>query len=362
MLTKRNKSNDTMDWNNEQIGSGEFTHYEHASLGKKSNRYSSFQRCAYSEYHMLDEDGKQAIILLVMGRKLVSTDVSLRRIVQRVWKNMATSTRNAWNDRALRLRNRHVPGQFRVLPANTPAYRDGLLCDCLREETVYMKETSRRAMVYKGTSDLHKKKFNLPHQIQVGTFAYRCVTMSPLMRKLMVAYDCPLKPWENVGRVKIKFPRYIHLSSLARVQKVLAIDDMVYSTYHDHKTESTYYLTSLAILGRAGQTTSTHGYGWSETDSTVTFIYRDTVHSTSLVSFPRPTLESTIVRVHSKNRKRMKYVMPTCEVDGLYVKSYTPASIYFSAKHQNNFKFICSRLCIRTNENGTILINPSKSS
>ena len=110
--------------------------------------------------------------------------------------------------------------------------------------------------------------------------------------------------------------------------------------------------------------TSLKSYGWTEDESSITFIYPDSRTSTKLVTFPRPVLTTLVqVDLHSKKKKKVKMYSCTSNiVDNLQMHHYTPGCMYVSTDYIRNFQFLFARLCVNEDCAGVISINIHRSS
>ena len=155
-----------------------------------------------------------------------------------------------------------------------------------------------------------------------------------------------------------------NFASKDRIVDFFSLQDVTFGTHFDHRTESSYYFTSLCVLKRAGSMTSLKAYGWTEDESSITFIYRDSRTSTKLVTFPRPVLTTLVqVDLHSKKKKKVKMYSCTSNiVDNLQMHHYTPGCMYVSTDYIRNFQFLFARLCVNEDCAGVISINIHRSS
>ena len=92
-----------MDWEEERINNHtQIEYFEKESLQKckKSNKFSSFARCAYRSYKYGSYDYKMAMILHVTGRSMLLGNVDVRKLVSASWRNMVEDKKVAWKARA----------------------------------------------------------------------------------------------------------------------------------------------------------------------------------------------------------------------------------------------------------------------
>ena len=210
--------------------------------------------------------------------------------------------------------------------------------------------------------DLASKFVKLPQRQKIGTLAWRYITILPAIRRCLVAQGTHYEG-EKIGNGKE--PLFLHFVSVSRFVQYFTVDDVQFGRYvkKGGQDELTYYFSSLCILERASGPTI-KAYGWTETPTTVTFIYRTSRTTTALITFPRPTFETIIVRreTDGKSCKKRSYVCDTNFVDGLRMQTYTPICMYLSAKRRQNFELLAARLCVTTNSDGNIMIVKTKTS
>ena len=238
------------------------------------------------------------LIERIYGERRYTTQVTANEMARRVWTNMPFSLQEKWKDRAHTIKSKYVPGQFLALPPSVPVSVDTFLCDCFREETKYLQKCFKNALTRPGQRHLYKKHIKIPHKYQIGTLAWRAITLSPAVQKLLTMNT--VFPYENVGTNE---PKIFHFATHGRVNSVLFFDDVVFSQYRKRKTRTIYNFTSVCILQRPHGATL-KSYGWSETESMVTFIYQTGRYTTGLVTFRRPIFVTSVVIRNKKNIKR----------------------------------------------------------
>ena len=96
-------------------------------------------------------------------------------------------------------------------------------------------------------------------------------------------------------------------------------------------------------------------FGWSETETTIIFIYRSSRDSTSQVTFPCPRFVTAVEhRANGKRYKVRSYQWNSIYVDGLRILDYRPSDLYFPTKCITNVKLLSARLCLERNREGNI--------
>ena len=305
------------------------------------------------DYKKSPTNEKMAIIEKIYGVRRFTTEVKVRDMACLVWTRMSHAQKAAWKERADILNQRYVTGLFQMVPDSVPRDRDAFLCECFREESSCLKKCFKTALIKKGMKNIATRHIRIPHKVKIGTLAFRGITVSPAFRKCLVL-GTELKDLEKVGFNKE--PLVLHFATKERFAIFFAIDDIEYGKYVDKKVENTYYLTSLCILERDGSGASVKAYGWTETDSTVTFIYRNSRTSTRLVTFPRPRFVTSVVKKNDRNYRKREYEFHSEYVDGLKIVSYVPVCVYLSSKCMRNFKLLSARLCVKETIDGHIIL------
>mgnify|MGYP000249776908 CR=1 FL=1 len=91
-----------MDWESARILTlTPLQHYERRAirLRKKSNRFTTYIRCACKEYKSECNERKKIIIQKVFGRAISIVNVQVLKLARRYWSDASDQIKTAWQDR-----------------------------------------------------------------------------------------------------------------------------------------------------------------------------------------------------------------------------------------------------------------------
>ena len=165
----------TMDRSIAVINNTNLCWYEHDVIQKqkKSNRYTAFLHCACKEYYFTNNAHKHQIINQVMGVDMYPRKITYSDLIRQWLVKNPANLKHAWKLCANLIGSFPRIGHFRVLPEDTPEYKDTKICVCITQECDLL--TDMMWVLSKKESNSMKTqntKFYLPHPVVVGHKIY----------------------------------------------------------------------------------------------------------------------------------------------------------------------------------------------
>lgn len=339
----------TMDWTAVDISNYRLRWYELAAIRarKKSNRYTTFLRCACKEYHFADDVHKREIIALVTGmRTIYPTDITCMALVRRCWNNMDIDLKEEWNLRSNFINGQPRRGLFNHLPQNAPADSSAETRVCCRMECDAIIKLMRDSYVFKEKVPPSTQKITacFPQKVHVGERVFAHIPMSPYIRRRIFHERLRNLPLSEIWSSNPKNdPGYAHFASAGRAEQVLKLSDVNFIRYEDLRNESTIILTSTAILLNSAYQ-SLKVYGWDESDDSITYIYFDGEGTPGVfITMPKP--EFLVSESTGRGRRRIRtYVFPEEQTLHLPYRysEYTPICVSVTSRRVFSVKILAA--------------------
>ena len=359
-----------MDWESARILTlTPLQHYERRAirLRKKSNRFTTYIRCACKEYKSACNERKKVITQKVFGRAISIVNVQVLKLARRYWSDASDQIKTAWQDRGEFIDSQPRLGILTRLPSTIPretGARDKWIRLNLQEEARGLQRDMRTFVIQKKLKIVDPEKairHSFPHTVPIFGRIYKEMSISPFMRCAIFGDKFEnLKSYENQTVNKKYAPAYIHFSTHTRTNSVFRIEDVIFVSHIEEETDTYFHLTSGGVLTHHNGG-SYKCWGWSETDDKITFIYSHGENNTpaKLTVFDRPKFVSEkIVSRNNKNITQRSYKTDTetYNSDGFQLSNYCPVCIKFHFEKNNIFNIVGTRLAVRIDDNNVFIV------
>ena len=176
-----------MDWNKEDIAKRPFLYYKLESDSRALSGFHAYCHIACHKYPSLSEDQKITYILATSDIEVPDvTDVtkentlpdgydtsdfeSLATVIG-WWKRFNPEVKDTWKERAKKLNDRPLTGQFSELPPKLASlglhFTQELVKDSLRVDLLLLAKSIKQDICNRNKGDFVKKVVRIPHYIQV---------------------------------------------------------------------------------------------------------------------------------------------------------------------------------------------------
>ena len=317
----------------EAIVSDPFYLYERESKSRSSTGYHVFMRCSFRRWkaNAYTEERKMELIRQACREKVIlrldeasllppdfnkatdnpfdiapftSTDFKqdMMSVVAYHWNLLPEATKTAWRDRAERLNNRPLPGQFNRLPltylgGNTYSQLHKLILK--RDFSAFIHQVEKKFRKYENKTGLYNKSEkvgDLKQQIENKFYFFQTVPYTVILsifgRRLEKFYD-----FERVDNRKGKVASY-HVLSQARMREIMTCEDLHCSQYCTYDgVEVLHSLCSFGHFNWVDSGQSTKFYGWKEDRTNREIVVRfNNYNDTQILSatFELPSWNSTM--------------------------------------------------------------------
>ena len=379
-----------MNFTLEEINSDVLRIYEKGKRTRKASGYHVYLRNAYQSWSDLSEEIKMSLIRPALRMTLIerlrtsgilgidfdenidnpfdlapftSSDFKgdMREVVSFHWNRSSSERKEAWRQRAQRIKEAFPPiGEFVTLPST-------LFCNGENSDTVLQRflvkdytqarlQFERKYKKYKNAKTIYNKIEHLYLDIKINHKFYfyehlPCSVMESLFGRTYEKF----KRNERVSDEQNKKSATFHIFSQQRTAEILSISDLNFGEHKSYnRIEIISYLCPYAIItpvaagARRGNIKCYVWEQYGEHQNQILILHFNNFDDTGLlqVSFNYPKLKKSVVMCDGKEKTTYKYIFTNCQSLCSQYEIVSICPVVFQVNIEKlTLKLIASRAC-----------------